>query len=281
MSLQSYLSSVLGDVELVHDHSWPHRGSVVRELRDRSGRCLFVKQHSQAERYQAERDAYLTWVPALGDAAPTVLHHCDELRVLVLTALPGAPAASLEPAVHHRAGAVLRRLHEARPADIWDGFARDRLAQLEQWVPQAAPLLDRALLDFAADQVVALAQLPAPLRVPCHLDYSPRNWLVDGIRVRVLDFEWCRLDVWVNDLTRLSFGVWQQRPDLERAFLSGYGAAVSGADRAILTACGAARAVELVVRARRIGERALEESSRQALHRLAAAASAPRPWPGR
>lgn len=269
MTLQRYLARLLGGHELVQDHTWPHRASAVLEVRDATGARWFVKRHSSAERYRVERDAYHDWVPVLGERAPMLRDSDDQLRVLVLTSIPGRPVVDADVSTHHQAGALLRRLHAARPAQVWPEFAAERSAELQRWSAAAAGLLERRVLDFARSEVTAAAQLPPPDKVVCHFDYSPRNWLAHEGVVSVLDFEWCRLDVWVNDLTRLCFGSWIGHPELQEAFLDGYGRpTLTQVEEQILAASGAVRAIELVVRARQYGERALEESSRQALTRL-------------
>lgn len=269
MTLQSYLTRLLGRYEVVHDHTWPHRASVVLEIRDASGRHWIAKQHSAVERYHAELTAYQEWVPVLGERAPTLHHWDDQLLVLALTMVPGRPVENDDAFMHHQAGTLLRRLHSAAPAEEWPEFAADRSKQLQRWSPPAAGLLDHQVLEFAQSEVDALTQLPAPTKVVCHLDYGPRNWLAHRTVIRVVDFEWCRPDVWVNDLTRLCSGSWHGHPELREAFLHGYGRpTLTDDETAILAASSAVRAIELVVRGRQYGEKALEQSSRETLHRL-------------
>ena len=103
--------------------------------------------------------------------------------------------------------------------------------------------------------------------MPCHRDYTPRNWLVkDGVQY-VIDFEHARLDVWLADLARLHLGIWPDRPDLKEAFLAGYGRQLSDTDHAILQGV-ALTATWLVVKAREIRQPALEDAFRAALQRL-------------
>jgi Ser/Thr protein kinase RdoA (MazF antagonist) len=61
--------------------------------------------------------------------------------------------------------------------------------------------------------------------VPCHRDYTPRNWLVtqnDGIWRGAIDFEHTRWDVRARDLCRWWDREFLNRPDLVRAFFAGY-----------------------------------------------------------
>jgi Ser/Thr protein kinase RdoA (MazF antagonist) len=117
-------------------------------------------------------------------------------------------------------------------------------------------------------EVETLSGLPCPGQVPCHRDYTPRNWLVkDGVQYAI-DFEHARLDVWLADLARLHLGIWPDRPDLKEAFLAGYGRQLSDTDHAILQGVAALTATWLVVKAREIRQPALEDAFRAALQGL-------------
>src|SRR5690606_690708 len=63
----------------------------------------------------------------------------------------------------------------------------------------------------------------ATVVVPTHGDYHPRNWLVDRGRVSVIDFGRAAWRPPETDLARLAAQQWRARPDLEEAFLEGYG----------------------------------------------------------
>jgi Phosphotransferase enzyme family len=113
--------------------------------------------------------------------------------------------------------------------------------------------------------------------VPCHRDYTPRNWLArDGVQY-VIDFEHARLDVWLADLAWLHLGIWPDRPDLKDAFLAGYSRQLSDTDHAILQDLAALTATWLVVKAREIRQPALEDAFRTALQRLLPAGAQARP----
>lgn len=271
--LTTYVDQVLDEPTVVADRSWGHGETSVLELRDRHGRSWYAKQHRDPQRYANELTAYVRWVPALGGRAPTLLAHHDELGVLILSAVRGTPGLprSLDPQLHQQAGVLLRRLHDGEALAPWRDFAADRLRELERWASRSDGLVSSRHLDFARAQVRDLVSVGAPARVPCHLDYSPRNWLIDEDRLHVIDFEWASGEVWVNDLARLYFGPWQGRPDLQEAFLDGYGRAIGDEDRAVLLACGALSAVRFIVWAHAHGDVAFEQAARANLAGLAEA----------
>ncbi len=277
-----YANRILGTCELAADCSWTHQLSSVLRLRDASGTMWFLKRHRDRDRYLAEVTAYRRWVPALGDRAPRLRACDDSLRIIIMSAVPGDltpwPAATMaaepgakhaaEAAVQYNAGAVLRRLHEAQPARPWGDFGSAKLGEFDRLKSQAAGLLTARELATARAEVDALMRLPCPVRVPCHRDYTPRNWLVDDDALYIVDFEWSRTDVWVSDLARLHLGIWEARPDLQAAFLRGYGRALGDTDQGILHGCAVLTAVWLLIKARETGQPSFEDATRASLHRL-------------
>lgn len=268
--LDDYVEGILGPYRVIGDRSWGHGDSRVIEVRDGAGITWFVKRHHGKDRYCREVSAYRDWAPALGDQAPTLRSHDDALQVLVLSAVPGVADTGRDPEIQRQAGTLLRQLHDAASPARWEDFAAEKRDEFEAWAARAAGLIEVRLLDFARAEVCGLAALGHPVRVPCHLDYSTRNWLVADGRVYIIDFEWAAPEVWVNDLARLYFGPWRDRPDLKDAFLEGYGRTIDPDDRAVLLGCGALTAVRTVVWARDHGDTPFEEAGRQNLQRLMA-----------
>lgn len=272
--LAAFVERAVGPCRLERDQSWDHGGAQVLALRSASGDRWFVKRPARRVHYQRERTAYLRWVPALGSRAPALRAYSDPLGVLLLSAVPGDLDYGAGAAVHHDAGRALRLFHEAERLPVWDDFAAVKLAELESWMPQASKLIDPPLLDFARGSLRALEGLPAPGRVPCHLDYTPRNWLISSaassgaVRVHVIDFEWVQPEVWVNDLARLYYGYWRDRPDLREAFLDGYGRVPTADDLALMRGSYALSAVWMIVWAHEHGEQAFESGLRANLEAL-------------
>jgi Phosphotransferase enzyme family len=276
-----FAERVLGACELQADCSWGHRLSSVLRIRDASGAIWYLKHHADQARYQAEVAAYREWIPALQDAAPRLRAADDSLQAVILSAVPGDTArwpatATFSPGtgrpaerdLHRAAGNVLRRLHDARPALPWPDFAAVKIQQFDWLKPAAARLLRRSELDRAAEEIAALDGMPAPVRVPCHHDYTPRNWLVHDGAVRVIDFEWSGLDARVADFARLHLGIWDGRPDLREAFLAGYGQDLRRADRQILHGCAVLTGVWLLIKAHDTRQPSFEDASRAALLRI-------------
>jgi hypothetical protein len=279
--LFAFGQEILGSCELLADCSWGHRMSSVLRVRDARDTIWFLKRHADHARYRAELTAYRSWVPALHDAAPRLRAFDDSLQAIILSAAPGeaaswpapemtGPAAdrSAERDVQHEAGKILRRLHDARLAMPWPDFAAVKIEQFDRLKADAESLAEASALDRAGGHISALADIPAPAQVPCHHDYTPRNWLVHDGALHVIDFEWCGLDAPLADLARLHLGIWASRPDLREAFLDGYGTELSAADHEILHGCAVLTAVWLLVKAHETRQPSFEEASRESLLRL-------------
>jgi Ser/Thr protein kinase RdoA (MazF antagonist) len=279
--LPEFAERVLGPCELQADCSWGHRRSSVLRMRDGNGATWFLKCHGDSARYRAELHAYRNWVAALQDAAPRLRAFDDSLLAMILSAVPGEappwPAAETtglfsdrraERDIQREAGRVLRQLHEAQPGLPWPDFAAVKIQQFECLKPAAATVLRRSELDRARREIAALEEAPAPLRVPCHHDYTPRNWLVSDGTLHVIDFEWSGLDAWVADLARLDLGPWATRPDLRDGFLEGYGRDLSPADHRVLRGCAVLTSVWLIVKAHETRQPSFEDASRRSLLRI-------------
>jgi aminoglycoside phosphotransferase len=254
--------------------------SRVVRLRGPDGAEWIAKQHQDAGRYRAELEAYQQWAPALGSRAPVLRAHDDHIGAILISALAGRVAAWPGPspsggtgqadelAVHHDAGVALRLLHDAQPPRPCPDLGAVKTAELGQLAPQAGGLLSNRELAFAASAAAALTATGPVGLVPCHGDYTPRNWLADRGRVRVIDFEWARLDAPHADLARLYLAIWQARPDLRTAFLDGYGRPLDDRASVLLRGCAAVRAVWLIVKARQTSQPSFEQASRAALGHL-------------
>lgn len=266
--LEAFAEQVLGPCRTVRECSWPHRGPCVLEIRDAEDTVWYAKAHRYEDNHLRELTAYQRWVPALQPHAPTLRASDADQRMLLFSAVPGSPLQGVDVEVHHRAGVLLRRLHAAENLPSDPGYAASKQAELERWAARSDGLLDARELDFARAELRSLAELPAADLVPCHLDYSPRNWLVVGERVSIIDFEWAKPEVWVNDLARLFFGPWRRRPELRESFLDGYGRSLEDADVTFLLANHAFTTVWQLIWSHHHDNHSFATSTRQLLHAL-------------
>lgn len=218
----------LPGARVVADLSWNQVDTVVLHVRH-GGRDLIVKagapeNHHIGRELDAHDGSGYVGVWADEGCAARLRHADRGARVLVLDRLPGVLAfgtpAATDPDVHRRAGELLRRFHgqATRASEGTDAAASRRaLAWLDS---------DHAIAPDVEQRLrAALAALPpveAPL-VPTHGDWQPRNWLVEGPAVRVIDFGRFAFRPAATDLARLAAQEWLRAPECETAFLEGYG----------------------------------------------------------
>lgn len=201
-------ATVLGwfpGAELVADHSWGLVDTAVLQV-----------QHTGGD--------------AVVKASPGGSHHLDReitargQSVLATEFVPGTlvlgTAAEGDPEVYRQAGSLLARLH-AQPARADWGYQAAMDAKALAWLDGDSGI---GVAETAALRRIVQAHRPdAVTLVPTHGDWQPRNWLVHEGHVWVIDFgraDWRPAE---SDLTRLAVQQFVGRPDLETAFLDGYG----------------------------------------------------------
>jgi Ser/Thr protein kinase RdoA (MazF antagonist) len=204
---------------------------------------VIVKLHMRPERHQQELRAYRHWAPALGDRVPRLLATTDDPPALVVTALPGRLLADCdlgpdaERDAHCHAGAILRDLHAAGPPR----HLPDMTAWLHErgmaWLDATRDIIPAHRRAETVRHLEALRELGPIQAVPCHLDFTSTNLLLDHDgTVRIIDFEHTRYDLAARDLVRLVTQTWADRPDLEDAFQTTYGT-LTDLDRRVIRHC--------------------------------------------
>jgi thiamine kinase-like enzyme len=152
--------------------------------------------------------------------APEVVAFFEEAGVLVTRFVAGrAPTEqdARRPEMLARMAAVVRRYHEGRAfPGVFSPFAavRDALAVC---APRGAPLPERLPWMLAgADRLEAVLGLPAG-RCPCHNDLLLANWIDDGRRLWIIDWEYAAAGDPFFDLANLAAHL--QLADEEEAVL--------------------------------------------------------------
>lgn len=220
------VASAVGDVTVVADMSW---GQVdTRVLRVRAGGSDYVVKAAGPANHHIGREisAHETATAPLvqrGWCARLVAADRDA-RVLITTFVPGdlveGTPGEHDPGIHRQAGEALRVFHDqaGRQDDEVDARltaqALTRLDQPHRIVPGVARRA-RDILRASPPQQVTV--------VPTHGDWQPRNWVFDGIRMRVIDFGRFDHRPAATDLCRLAVQQWRTDPRLEDAFIEGYG----------------------------------------------------------
>jgi thiamine kinase-like enzyme len=152
--------------------------------------------------------------------APAVESFLDDAGILVTHFIPSRPIAEEEmhrPRMLARVAATLRRCHDGPPfPGTFSPFqtVRDYLAFS---APRGAPLPERFGWMLAqADRLEAAMGAPAAPR-PCHNDLLLANWLDDGERLWIIDWEYAAMGDVFFDLG--NFAVHHQLSDAEEEVL--------------------------------------------------------------
>jgi Ser/Thr protein kinase RdoA (MazF antagonist) len=245
-------------------------GDAVVRVSDARSQEWVVKQHGTQAKHDREVHAYRHWTAALGPSAPRLIAADSATMTIVITTMPGQPrSGDLTAAIHHQAGALLRRFHDTEPArelPWFPGWLDDRV---RHWTSQARTLLSAEDATVVDSHLTALRMTGVPRGVPCHLDFQPRNWLLDKSgNLALIDFEHARTDLPARDFVRLWFRVWPSRPDLHDAFFDGYGRLLTDAEDELVWHLGALDALTALARGRQTGERALTTSGHATLRQL-------------
>lgn len=210
---------------LIVDHSWGLVGRTVLHLRY-EGRDFVLKAGAFEDHHMVrEIVAHFTMVEPLAGCglAPRLVQADRGLRLLATTYLPGVlvegTPAEYEPGTYRQAGHALALFHGqgARPGDEYE----QRMdAKALAWLNRDHRIADEAVALLRAELATPLP--PRPL-APTHGDWQPRNWIVDGARLAVIDFGRADWRPPGTDLARLGAQQFRGRPDLVEAFLDGYG----------------------------------------------------------
>jgi Ser/Thr protein kinase RdoA (MazF antagonist) len=245
-------------------------GDAVVRVRDARSQEFVVKQHRSRSKHDREVHAYQHWTAALSPSAPRLIAADSAVITIVVTTLPGQPCSGdPKAAEHHQAGALLRRFHGTEPArelPWFPGWLDDRV---RYWASQAKTLLSTEDATVVDSHLTALRMIGVPHGVPCHLDFQPRNWMVDESgNLALIDFEHARIDLPARDFVRLRFRVWASRPDLQEAFFDGYGRRLTDAEDEAVWHLGALDALTALVRGRQTGDPALITSGHATLSQL-------------
>lgn len=221
------LTRWLPGLRVEQDHSWGLVDRVVLEVVSADARFIVKAGGPGDHHMEREIRAHLEWLsPWVGSGrAPRMVHHDRAARLLVTSFLPGrlvldSPYAD-EPDAFRQAGELLAALH-GQDAVLDTGYEERENRRALAWLDgehRIPPDIERRL----RSEIDSWPTPPAVL-VPTHGDWQPRNWLVDddGV-VRVIDLGRAALRPAMSDLARLAAQDFARDPELEAAFLAGYG----------------------------------------------------------
>ena len=177
----------LGEVKKVTVRGWKHLETGVWELEAERGRA-FLKNHRQKAKFEQELSVFQNILPYALAVTPSLLAYDKAQRIMLLSAVPGELVDDLTEThsfgdavfeVYQQAGQFLRSYHDV-PYKTGEELGVDDAVwqRAESWFKGAIPYVARADIDWFRDQVIEmLPALKTQKRVPCHRDYTGRNWL--------------------------------------------------------------------------------------------------------
>lgn len=262
---------------------WPHAESQVWKIEFKEpsnfGQAAYLKIHRQPRKFQQETAAYRDWVPQLKQAAnqsPQIIAESKELKAILLSSIEASVVSTLDLPVrelrdvYEQAGKYLHEFHsiEFTDEDIPVDEALEK--RLHAWAERAKGLIDSADLSWVDREITkALPLLKDYRRVPCHRDFTPRNWLKDRSgQLYVIDFEHSRPDLFFLDLERMWSRDWADHPELAEAFWAGYQSRPTDQDMWLLNRCSALVAVSTIVWSIEHQDADFEAHGRRVLERL-------------
>jgi Ser/Thr protein kinase RdoA (MazF antagonist) len=237
--LLEFATSHLGAIKKVEARGWKHQETGVWELETEQGKA-FLKRHKQASKFEQELRAYREFLPHTLQVTPALLGYQQELQAMLMAKVPGELAEDvttkdIELEIYRQAGQFLRSYHDVPYQDTERPSVEEAFWQrAESWLKRAEPFVAEKDIEWVKARVKEmLPTLKTMKRVPCHRDYTGRNWLWRE-KLYVIDFEHARPDVWLFDLEKLWSEVWPTKPELKEAFIVGYGHDFSAEDEALL-----------------------------------------------
>lgn len=195
-------------------------------------RSIYLKCHPEPRSWNQERKAITTWLPKIPQGLanqPELIASDEKSRLLLLSAVPGKSIESRSWSsrelhnIHLQAGIYLNELHRLETSEDDVPLMEVLPKRLEAWISKADGILKEDQIEKARECFEIKNLFSEDRRTPCHNDYQPRNWLWDGEKIGVIDWEHSRLNHPAYDLVRLKMGAWKEDPRLRESFLAGYG----------------------------------------------------------
>lgn len=257
----------LPGVRLVSDLSWDLIDTAVLKVESGQRRCI-VKAGGPANHHiEREMRAHQSWVHALSrqNRAPKLIHADRSTNVLVSEYLEGCLVEGTEAEyateTYVQAGALLRAFHQQAVRSDPD-YESAATARALTWLGEPHRI-DASAAERARTILGTYEPKPVDV-VPTHGDWQPRNWLVDGSEVKIIDFGRFGFRPAASDFCRLAVQQWRIDPQLEPAFFSGYGP--DPRDSQLWKVMQLREAVATAAWAYKVGDIKFERQGHQMLH---------------
>jgi thiamine kinase-like enzyme len=216
----------LPGVRLLKDLSWNLIDTAVLEVADEHHKYIVKAagslNHHTGREIQAHESSVKVW--ALQNRAPKLVQSDRSMNILMTEYLEGSlvegTEAEYDTETYQQAGRLMRAFHgqaEQTDPDYEAAAASKTLSWLSTPHRIESSNVEKV-------QAILAAYEPKPVvLVPTHGDWQPRNWLMDGTELRIIDFGRYEFRPAATDFCRLAVQQWRSHPHLETAFFEGYG----------------------------------------------------------
>ena len=269
--LQEQVEARIGRIDNCQNLSWQDAEAQVYCLNE----IWILKIFQHPRNYTLARSFYDHYQSQL-----PFIPHCKAafekpLYALLLNRLPGTLVLSqrfdrdTELSIYQQAGQHLAQIHQLPFNDLDPLPLGDaHIKRAHTWLQRATHYCQSEDIAWAETHIEALSALNDYVRVPCHRDFTARNWLWDKRRLYVIDFERSRPDWWLLDCERLFNGAWHQDDALRDAFFAGYGKRPSTPELALLQKYSAIAALATITWAHEHNDHAFKQEGLATLARL-------------
>ena len=242
--------------------------SVTAQCLDQNHQIIAYAKIYAGEEGREVYDAYQQIHAALNQVRiPRALAYYDKHHLLLLESVPGVPLSVLQPAkreyAYRRLGEALNKLHSITPPSSTPRSTRLAPAGLMQaatTISQARPEI-AALAQRLADKLIAdYEKIPNATPVLLHGDLHPKNILMDGERLFLLDLDQAATGAAALDVGSVIAGLYCEActglltdadcSSLINAFVAGYGRAEDSLRWYVAAALLEERALRAVTRIR-------------------------------
>lgn len=223
---RALLDQWLPGASVERDHGWGLVDTTVLEMRHNGSRFIVKAGGDSNHHIERELHAHLNWLDPWTSRgrAPTLESGDAAAKLLVTRYLPGELVLGTEyaqvPSVYRQAGELLAEFH-AQTLVRDDDYERRENEKSLAWLRGPHRIAPGTAERLRAE--IAAWPTPAAYLVPTHGDWQPRNWLVHNDVVSVIDFGRAAMRPALTDFARLAAQEFRGDPNLEAAFLDGYG----------------------------------------------------------
>ncbi|MET3165073.1 UNVERIFIED_ORG: tRNA A-37 threonylcarbamoyl transferase component Bud32 [Arthrobacter sp. UYEF10] len=216
----------LPGVRLLNDLSWNLTDTAVLEVEHEQRRYIIKAAGASNHHIRREMHAHQssTSVLARWNRAPKLIHSDGSLNILITEYLDGCLVEGTEAEyatdTYIQTGQLLRAFHEQNGHTDPD-YELAATAKAVAWLD--TPHRIEGSFAEKAKAIFGTYRPEPVVVVPTHGDWQPRNWLINGTELRIIDFGRYQLRPAASDFCRLAAQQWRTDPQLEAAFFEGYG----------------------------------------------------------